>query len=514
MRHWRVGLLIVLGLTPFVVLGGLGCYFLWERHWGFWAWWPMAACWALAYVLAWHWQRRQKLLGGPDFTAPLHWTERDRLAWQIVEARAKASAKLTPDQLSSMPFYLHSAQELALELARFYHPGAPDPLSRLTIPEILTVVELASHDMAELVDRYLPGGHLLTIKNWQQARRAADWYSTASNVYWLIAAVFAPIETGVRYAATKAGMSVPWQMLQQNLLVWFYTNYLHRLGTYLIELNSRRLRVGTRRYRELMQAHSPFGQAAPAATPAADAARPVTITLFGQVNAGKSSLINALLGEQRAHTDVLPATADITRYDVHPEGMASRMLLLDTVGYGHAGPKEDQLQATLDATRQSDLLLLVMHARSPARQADVDLLQALRHWFESHPDLKRPPILGVLTHIDLLSPALEWAPPYDWQQPQRPKEQQIHDAVMAVREQLGPFLAGCIPVCSAAGKTYGVEEWLLPAIVEFLDEARAVALLRCLRAEANMEKVHRLFRQTLQAGKELAKVFWQMQRKG
>jgi hypothetical protein len=35
--------------------------------------------------------------------------------------------------------------------------------------------------------------------------------------------------------------------------LWFYTAYVHRLGTYLIELNSGRLRIGAARYRELMQ---------------------------------------------------------------------------------------------------------------------------------------------------------------------------------------------------------------------------------------------------------------------
>ena len=43
-------------------------------------------------------------------------------------------------------------------------------------------------------------------------------------------------------------------MLQENLLLWFYTAFLQRLGTYLIELNSGRLSVGATRYRRLMEA--------------------------------------------------------------------------------------------------------------------------------------------------------------------------------------------------------------------------------------------------------------------
>src|SRR5262249_2648974 len=129
-------------------------------------------------------------------------------------------------------------------------------------------------------------------------------------------------------------------------------------------------------------------------------------------------------------------------------------------------------------------------------------------WFTSRPDLKRPPILAVVTHIDLLSPAMEWAPPYDWQRPQRPKEHQIAQALAAVQEQLGDYLLGAVPVCVAPGKVYGIEEWFMPALTEFLDEAHAVALLRCLKAEFDAAKVRKVFQQLLAAGKEAVKVLW------
>jgi predicted GTPase len=121
-----------------------------------------------------------------------------------------------------------------------------------------------------------------------------------------------------------------------------------------------------------------------------------------------------------------------------------------------------------------------------------------------------PPVLGVLTHIDLLSPSLEWSPPYDWQQPQRVKERSIHDAVAATGEQLQALVAGVVPVCTAAGKVYGVTEWLLPALMELLDQAHAVALLRCLRAEANAGKLRRVFHQLAAAGKTLVRTLWRM----
>jgi hypothetical protein len=135
------------------------------------------------------------------------------------------------------------------------------------------------------------------------------------------------------------------------------------------------------------------------------------------------------------------------------------------------------------------------------------LLEELRKWFLARPDLKMPPVLGVMTHIDLLSPAMEWAPPYDWVNPDRPKELQIQQAWNALREQLGQFLVGIVAVCTAPEKIYGIEEWLLPMAVQFLGEARAVALLRCLHAEVNAGKVRKVLQQLLESGMKAAQIF-------
>ena len=500
MSKWQVGILLALVAAPVVFLVGSGTWWLWREGWMPWVWWPMAGCLATAYLLGGWWQRRARLLHSPNFENPAHGTSRDQQAWDLIRARALAVKEIDPKRLLEVQFYINTAQEMALELARFYHPRAQDPVGSLTIPEILAVVELASHDLAEMTNDNLPGGNLLTINDWRRASQMVDWYQRASNVYWAVSAVFSPINTAIRYAASKVGLNLPLQMLQENLLAWFYTAFIHRVGTYLIVLNSGRLRVGAKRYRELL---AQAGLNTPETPGEVAALQEVTLCIIGQVKSGKSSLVNAILGEHRAAADVLPMTKEIARYQFQPPNINSRLVLIDTVGYGHAGPKADQLSATQIAVQESDLVLLVLHAHDPARQADLKLLQSLGDWFRSRPDLKMPPVLGVLTHIDLLSPVMDWTPPYNWTAPQRPKEKSIHDAVVAAKEQVGSQLIDIVPACVAEGKVYGVSDWLIPQVVELLDESRAVSLLRCLYAEADTGKIRKILSQLSQASKQL-----------
>lgn len=510
MSRWRVAIVLSLWLAPFVFLIALGGYHLWETRWAFYFWWPMALCFAAASLLAWHWQRKKRLLPGWSFEPIPHGSERDQQAWKLVEERAKKAESIPAIQFTEPGFYLKTGQEMAFELARFYHPYAQDVYGMLTIPELLAVAELAAKDLSELVNRYIPGSHILTIDDYKRARSAVDWYRRANNLYWIMSAIFSPIETAARYVASRVTTGTTWNLLQQNVLLWFYTAFLHRLGAYLIELHSGRLRVGASRYSELLaQQREPSPAEMRESSPEVAPAREVTIAILGQVKAGKSSLINALLGEQKALTDVLPLTNEITRYQLQPAGIDSRLVLLDTTGYGHEGPREDQVRTTEEAARQSDLLILVLHARNPARAADVQLLDRLKAWFVANPNLRMPPIIGVMTHVDLLMPAIEWSPPYNWREPQRTKEAQIQQAIKAASEQLGDRLSNMVPVCAAAGRVYGVDEEILPAVATRLGEARAVALLRCLKAEADAEKVRKLFRQLFNFGVEAARIVWQ-----
>src|SRR5262245_54993437 len=295
MSKWQIGILLALVAAPVLFLIGTGAWWLWSAGWMPWVWWPMAACLGTSYLLGAWWQRRARIKQSPHFDNPTHGTNRDQQAWELIGARARTVKQIDPKQLVQFQFYVNTAQDMALELARFYHPKAQDPISSLTIPEILAVIELAAHDLAEMIDKNLPGGHLLTINDCRRPSQLMDWYQHASNAYWAISAVFSPINTALRYAASKVGLTMPMQVLQENVLAWFYTAFIHRVGTYLIVLHSGRLRVGAKRYRELL------AQAGVSNTDPQNATQQeVTLCVIGQVKAGKSSLVNAILGANRA----------------------------------------------------------------------------------------------------------------------------------------------------------------------------------------------------------------------
>ncbi len=529
----RVALVLGLAAAPIVFLAGVGSYHLYDRGWSFVSYWPMTACWLAAYFLGWYWVRRirRPLPTGQGEPVPNYWTDRDQRAWQVVERVALNTPAPTNDQMADLTRYAAEAQALALEVARIYKPDALDPFGHLTMPEVLACGELVAHDLTRMVDQYVPGSHVLSLSDIRRLRSAVDqateWYPKLRNAYWLASAVLNPIRTGLQVALTKGAMGPAQKQFQQNIILWFQTVYLRQLGRYLIELNSGRLKVGAKRYLELLALHQvptppaddlPGAEAAdtPAAPPppadADPAVLPVTIAIVGPVKAGKSSLVNAFLGEQRAATDVLPLTAGHVRYSLRRAGMPP-CTLIDTMGFGNEGPTADDVTIAIEAARVADLLVVVVPARSAARQPEVAFLERVRAGLLALPDLKMPPVVIAVSHVDLLTPAMEWTPPYDWQAGKHPKEVSIREAVAAAREAFGPGVADVVPVCTVPGKEVGVRDDLLAAVVTRLGEARGVGLLRMLHAEAALDQTRRVFRQLVSAGGQAAKVLWQAYRK-
>lgn len=504
MKFWRWLAILALYAVPVAVFFTVGVVVVWRsaRYW--WLWWLAPLCWIVAFLLTRAWRKQLAPPAGAAFVAPGHWTPRDHEAWHVVESHQRQVERTTPGQLTDPHFYLQSAMDLALAVARHYHPKAKDPIGSLTVLDLLAAAQLAIEDSAQWCRQYVPASHLLTVDQWRMLGKTPAWLSTASNVTWAASVLMNPLNFG-RYLMARFTTQAATQQLRDHALGWFYLYFVSQVGFYLIEMNSGRLRGGAARYRRLQADLQRNAELPPAGEPVSAAVTPeppaeplaVRVALVGQVKAGKSSLINALLGRQQAAVDVLPQTKQVQQYELRVSSTEDRLVLLDTAGYSDAGATSEQMREMQEAVRGADLILLVMDAASPARRADVQLLGELRAWLEANQHRKPAPVLGVLTHIDQLRPTREWTPPCAWREPSRPKEHSIAGAVAYTRQQFGEQLAEVIPVCTdvARDRAWGVYEELLPVMLGVLGQARACALLRTLHAELDAHRVQVLFQQ-------------------
>jgi predicted GTPase len=252
----------------------------------------------------------------------------------------------------------------------------------------------------------------------------------------------------------------------------------------------------------------PVDAPAAATAPSANATRSVSLAVLGPVKAGKSSLVNALVGQPAAIVDALPVPHVGIRYQVKfADGQP--LSLLDTSGYGQDGANEAEFAAAAEAAKDADLVLFVTTATNPGRRPDVDLLDRLNAWFAERPQLKKPPILAVVNQIDLLSPKAEWAPPYDWRSGTRPKENTIRECVAAVKEQLGSRVLEAVPACARMGESFGITEELVPAIAAQLDDARGAAILRAFHVQGNADHFKKLGHQLVEGGKKALGMLWE-----
>lgn len=104
----------------------------------------------------------------------------------------------------------------------------------------------------------------------------------------------------------------------------------------------------------------------------------IMAVIVGRPNAGKSSLLNALLRENRAIvTDIPGTTRDSIEEYMNVEGIPLR--LIDTAGLRHT---EDTIEAmgvqkAKDYMQQADMILCVIDGSTPLTAEEIDILQSV-----------------------------------------------------------------------------------------------------------------------------------------
>jgi len=140
-------------------------------------------------------------------------------------------------------------------------------------------------------------------------------------------------------------------------------------GEKQIELDRRQISVRVKRLRERLKA---LGRQRRTQRRARDRRDVFSVSLVGYTNAGKSTLFNALTRADSYAADQLFATLDTTSRRCFVAG-GVEVVASDTVGFIRGLPHQlvDAFKSTLEESIEADLLLHVVDASSPARDAQM-----------------------------------------------------------------------------------------------------------------------------------------------
>ena len=122
----------------------------------------------------------------------------------------------------------------------------------------------------------------------------------------------------------------------------------------------------------------------------------VFVTLAGHTNAGKSSLLNAIIGEKIASVSPKPQTTRTRITGIKTIG-ETQMVFMDTPGLHKPTTKlsDHMLKAVRDAVSDIDAVLFVQDCTKPLSQQEEELLGSLER--------AKTPVILVPNKIDLCS---------------------------------------------------------------------------------------------------------------
>jgi hypothetical protein len=490
-RNWRSWVLLALFVGPILIYMGLGFLWLSERHWAlyaFTAW--VAAGIAFAY-LANRWTKaRRPVLPPIDWDAPRTFSPHDRAAWKLVEEEGERGDAIPIETLSTIDVYIETGRRLAKRLAAHYHPLSTDPIEHVPVVEILTALELAAEDLAELCHE-VPGGDMVTYAHWKKAVQASGYINKANEIYTYLLPIFQPMTGLVRLGTQKLMVQPAWRNMQQNVMRWFYRSFVNRLGFHLIELYSHRLAIGADQYRRLTRRRSKGTQAT------VDERGPLVIAVAGAKDAGKSTLVAAL--DRACEGDLGPVRRQLAAAGFE-EDLADRLkdaTWVEAPSYtanpdGESARDRSTRRAAVDDAVEADLLLLVIDGTRDEHTADAKFVEAWGQWYANHPRLEAPPALAVVTGAD--RPAAGG---------NGHATGGLRTRLDAIRATLPASVADVVAVGLGTDPPTGLADRLLPALAPLLHRAERTASIRHLYRLSTRSKARRLASQVGRQGRRL-----------
>ncbi|GAB4277643.1 MAG: hypothetical protein Kow0065_24280 [Methylomicrobium sp.] len=503
--QWSIHTAIM--LMPLSVPITAGSYWLWINHLLI-VWVGCSAALGVGWWLIYsHLDCRQSDLELLDISESLGHTPRDLDAYRRVEEIAAKYRKSHVD-LGSLEFYSKTLIEVMQAVAEEYHPQRKDALLEIKIPYLLKIVEKIAQDLRMNISETIPASHIVSINDLIRTGKLAGKGIEIYRLFRLVAAGFDPVSAAIRELKLFATKDVLTQS-KADIKCWLIDAYIKKIGFYAIELYSEKLlldeplseKTTYQSQHELHAIHS---------REQAIAREPFRILVIGQTNAGKSSLVNGIVGQLRAETDVLPSNEGTASYLLHRPGL-DKAIILDCQGYDRIDASKSSLSKTITRHYQHcDMIVVAISAVNAARDPDKKTLSELRRQFSMKADASMPPIIVALTHIDRLRPFREWRPPYNVFNPASEKERAIRLAMETVADELELSIDQIVPVNLKAGCEYNVEEGLIAAMFQQLGRAEQVRYLRCLKAHRKEDQWRLLWSQSQRAGCFIAKNGWKI----
>lgn len=163
----------------------------------------------------------------------------------------------------------------------------------------------------------------------------------------------------------------------------------------------------------------------------------IKVAIVGKPNAGKSSLLNSILGEERVLVSDIPGTTRDT-VDTLFEKDGQKFLFLDTAGIRKKSKVEYGVEfysvgRSIDAIEKADVVVLVIDATQGATEQDQKIAGLIQRRYK--------PAVIVINKIDMIS------------------DKQLEKVVNQVKEKLYFISYGPIVLTSAA-KRVGIDELL------------------------------------------------------
>jgi predicted GTPase len=460
-------------VAPLMTLIGMGYFYLWTKNWLLWFSLGLLVLALTAMLLRYllmldQRQQMNQPAVKPEFIhlEPIaNWSTADAQIWKASLANLERMGVVNVEWND----LLDAMMDQIAFVAGHYHQGASNVKYAFTLPELLLMMEVFGREYRGLVLENMPLSQSIKVSSLmgvsEKSTKLCKGYKKISPILDTLRAVLSAGVSVPAQVASKLGVGLGKKLtdhMQRNLKQLLF-EHVSRIA---INLYSGRLKLSDEElslYRKSLL------------TAEEEAFRPLSVMVIGQVNAGKSSLVNALKEQSVAEVDVLPATAGFHHYHLLLTGNID-VTLMDSPGLdGNKGVTS----AMLGEAAKADLLLWVSQANQPAKALDKDLLTEWDSYFKENLRRKKPPVLLVTTHNDMLKPQTSWQPPYDLNDTNNKKVQSIIAASRYTRDALElPEGTPVVPIALKPGEApYNIDA-LRDVLIELSAEARAAQLNR------------------------------------